>query len=94
MAIVAHTRPFVIGVDTHARNHSFAVLTAATGEQIAAKQFPTTSAGLEPRRGLGLSSHWRGPDRSMGIEGAATYGARLARVVTDAGYEGSSPWKW
>src|SRR5690625_7541406 len=46
MAIVAHTHPFVIGVDTHARNHSFTILTAATGEQIAAKQFPTTPAGL------------------------------------------------
>lgn len=87
MAIVAHTRPFVIGVDTHARNHSFAVLTAATGEQIAAKQFPTTSAGLN--RAVAWVSRLIGGDLTAlwVIEGAATYGARLARVVTDAGYE-------
>lgn len=87
MAIVAHTRPIVIGVDTHARNHSFAVLTAPTGEQIAAKQFPTTSAGL--KRAVAWVSRLIGADLTAlwVIEGAATYGARLARVVTDAGYE-------
>ena len=87
MAIVAHTRPFVIGVDTHARNHSFAVLTAATGEQIAANQFPTTSTGLN--RAVAWVSRLIGGDLTAlwVIEGAATYGARLTRVVTDAGYE-------
>lgn len=42
MAIVAHTLPFVIGVDTHSRNHSVAILAASTGEHIDTKQFPTT----------------------------------------------------
>ena len=87
MAIVAHTRPFVIGVDTHSRNHSYAILTAATGEQIAAKQFPTTPAGLN--RAVDWASRLVGGDLGTlwVIEGAAAYGARLARIVTDAGYE-------
>ncbi|MGK0720925.1 hypothetical protein [Leucobacter sp. W1478] len=34
MAIVAHTRPFVIGVDTHARNHAISILACPTGEVI------------------------------------------------------------
>lgn len=87
MAIVAHTRPFVIGVDTHSRNHSYAILAAATGEQIAAKQFPTTPDGLN--RAVDWASRLIGGDlvALWVIEGAATYGARLARIVTDAGYE-------
>ena len=87
MAIVAHTRPFVIGVDTHARNHSYAILTAATGELIAAKDFPTTPAGLT--RALNWVSRLTGGDLAAlwVIECAATFGARLARTVTDVGYE-------
>lgn len=46
MAIVAHTHPFVIGVDTHARNHALAILAAPTGEVIDDAQFPATPAGL------------------------------------------------
>ena len=40
MTIVAHAHPFVIGVDTHARNHVLAILTA-TGEVLDTGQFPT-----------------------------------------------------
>ena len=27
MTIVAHSHPFVVGVDTHARNHVYAIIT-------------------------------------------------------------------
>lgn len=37
MTIVAHTRPFVIGADTHARTHTIAILAAPTGEVIASE---------------------------------------------------------
>lgn len=87
MATIAHTRPFVIGVDTHARSHSYAILTAATGELIAAKEFPTTPAAL--KRALDWVARLTGGDLATlwVVEGAATYGARLARTATDAGYE-------
>ncbi len=86
MATIAHTHPFVIGVDTHARSHSYAILTAATGERIAAKEFPTTPTGL--KRAVDWVSRLTGGDLATlwVIEGAATFGARLARTVTDAGY--------
>src|SRR5690625_6549750 len=64
MTIVAHAHPFVIGVDTHARNHVLAIL-AATGEIIDTGQFPTTAAGLARtiawvgrRTGEDLASLW------------------------------------
>lgn len=87
MTIVAHAHPFVIGVDTHARTHTLAVLVAATGELVATDQFPTTDAGLHRaatwaarRTGGELSTLWV-------IEGVASYGARLAATVGQAGFE-------
>lgn len=87
MAIVAHAYPFVIGVDAHARNHTYAILAAATGELLASEEFPTTPAGL--RRALTwVARRTRGDLAALWvIECIATYGARLARNVADAGYE-------
>lgn len=86
MAIVAHTHPFVIGVDTHARNHAVSVLACPLGEIFAEAQFPATRAGLvravswaRRRTGGDLDTLWV-------IEGTGTYGARLAREAIDAGY--------
>lgn len=87
VTIVAHTYPFVVGVDTHARTHTFAILIAATGELICTEQFPATAAGMDravawaARRTAGdLATLWV-------IEGIGTYGARLAAAVNRAGYE-------
>jgi transposase len=87
MTIVAHAHPFVIGVDTHARTHTLAVLVAATGELVATEQFPATGAGMDravawaARRTDGeLATLWV-------IEGVATYGAHLASAAKRAGYE-------
>ena len=87
MAVVAHTHPFVIGVDTHARNHAISILACPHGAMLDEAQFPATSAGLARatswagrRTGGDLGALWV-------IEGTGTYGARLARVVADTGYE-------
>jgi transposase len=87
VAIVAHAYPFVIGVDTHARTHTYAILAAATGELLAAEQFPTTPAGL--KRALAWVARLTGGDLAAlwVIECIATYGARVARAVADASYE-------
>lgn len=86
MSIVAHTRPFVIGVDAHARTHAVAILACPTGEVLDEGQFPATAAGMQRaiawvarRTGADLDAIWI-------IEGVGTYGARLARAVADAGY--------
>ena len=77
MSIVAHTRPFVIGVDAHARTHALAVLACPTGVVLDEAQFPATTAGLARavawvarRTGADLDALWV-------IEGVGTYGARL-----------------
>lgn len=87
MSIVAHSHPFVVGVDTHARNHVYAIITAATGVLEDTQEFPTTAAGIKRaiawvarRTGADLATLWV-------IEGAASYGAILAGTVAGAGYE-------
>ena len=86
MAIVAHTHPFVIGVDTHARNHALAILAAPNGELIDDAQFPATTAGLA--RAVAWAARRTGGDLAAlwVIEGTGTYGAQLARAAADAGY--------
>lgn len=87
MTIVAHTRPFVIGVDTHARAHTLAILKTPTGEVIASEQFPTTDAGMH-RAITWAGRRTRGEaDALWVIEGVATHGARFASLVTDTGYQ-------
>jgi len=86
MAIVAQTHPFVIGVDTHARNHALSILACPHGEIVDEAMFPATSAGLA--RAVSWAGHRTGGDLDVlwVIEGIGTYGARLARAAADAGY--------
>lgn len=85
MTTVAHSCPFVIGVDTHARTHTYAVL-AASGEHLTTEAFPNTHAGraraiacVARRTGGDLGALWV-------IEGTGSYGALLAGTVARAGY--------
>lgn len=87
MSIVAHSHPFVVGVDTHARNHVYAIIAATTGELLDTRDFPTTSTGIKRaiawvarRTGADLAALWV-------IEGAASYGAVLAGAVITEGYQ-------
>lgn len=86
MTIVAHHHPFVIGADTHARSHAISILKSPTGELVDEAQFPATSAGLT--RAITWAARRTGGDLAAlwVIEGAGTYGARLARAASDAGY--------
>ncbi|WP_402464646.1 IS110 family RNA-guided transposase [Isoptericola aurantiacus] len=87
VTIVAHTRPFVIGVDTHARNHALSILATPHGESVDEAEFPATRTGMARalewvgrRTGGDLEALWV-------IECSASYGAQLARAVTKAGYQ-------
>lgn len=87
MPVVAHSYPYVIGVDTHAKNHVYAVVSTATGQLLEIRDFPTTSSGISwaiawvaRRTEADLAALWV-------IEGAGSYGAILAGAVGAAGYE-------
>lgn len=55
MTIVSHAHQFVVGVDTHAKNHVYAIIDATTGEHLDTRDFPTSIAGIK-RHGIGLES--------------------------------------
>ncbi|MDR0417248.1 MAG: IS110 family transposase [Propionibacteriaceae bacterium] len=84
MPIVAHTCPFVVGVDTHARTHTLVILTGK-GEHVDQAQFPSSPAGL--RRAVDWTGRRTGdaPDTLWAVEGISSYGAALARLAAEAG---------
>jgi hypothetical protein len=86
MSIVAHSHPFVVGVDTHARNHVYAILAATTGALLDSRAFPTNAAGIN--RAINWVARRTGADADTlwVIEGAATFGAILAGTVAAHGY--------
>ncbi|BCW73548.1 hypothetical protein NicSoilB8_45920 (plasmid) [Arthrobacter sp. NicSoilB8] len=82
---VAHTHSFVIGVDTHARTHTYAVLTS-NGEHLGTEAFPNTHTGRA--RAIAWAARRTGGDLGAlwVIEGIGSYGAHLARQTGLAGY--------
>lgn len=87
MSIVSQTYAFVVGVDTHAKKHVYAIISTTTGEHLDARDFPTTTAGIQ--RAIAWAGKRTGGDAETlwVIEGAASYGAVLAAAVTSAGYQ-------
>ncbi len=93
MSIIAQLFTFIVGVDTHARNHVYAVICAVTGRHIATRDFPTTTAGIN--RAISWVGRHTGGDLNTlwVVEGAASYGAILTGTVTNEGYEVvEAPW--
>jgi len=90
MTIVSHTvakmYSFVVGVDTHAKKHVYAIMTN-TGEHLETRDFPTTSTGI--KRAITWAGRRTGGDVNTlwVVEGTSSYGAVLTGAVTDAGYK-------
>ncbi|MCW2134097.1 Transposase IS116/IS110/IS902 family protein [Arthrobacter sp. VKM Ac-2550] len=74
-----------MGVDTHARNHVYAILAAKTGELIDTQAFPTTGAGINRAIAWVARRTNADADTLWVIEGAASYGAVLAGTVAAEG---------
>ena len=87
MTIVAHSRPFIVGVDAHAKSHTLSILVAATGELVDVQQFHASEAAMA--RAVAWVARRTGGDLAVlwVIEGVGSYGARLASIVVDVGYE-------
>jgi hypothetical protein len=86
MSIVAHSRPFVVGVDTHARNHVYAILAPQTGALVDTGSFPATAAGINRAISWVARRTEADLDTLWVIEGAASYGAVLAGIVAGHSY--------
>ncbi|WP_043471870.1 IS110 family transposase [Arthrobacter sp. Rue61a] len=87
MSVVAQTYDYVVGIDTHAKTHTLAIISTLTGGEIANETFPSTSAGM------GRALTWisrrsaADPERTLiSMEGTGSYGAKLRHVAAEAGY--------
>lgn len=78
---------YVVGVDTHAATHSFAIAAAPNGALVDQASFPTTPAGLRRARDW-IARRTNGDLDGVLIsaEGTGSYGAVLGDVLADAGY--------
>jgi transposase len=83
--LVADTYDLLIGVDTHAANHTFAIIDATTGASAEHREFPTSPAGL--RRAVTWVQH-RTADRTVLVlvDGIGSYGAVLTEQLSTAGF--------
>ncbi|WP_415854101.1 IS110 family transposase [Sinomonas sp. G460-2] len=83
MTIVAERYEHVIGVDTHARTHTYAILDAGTGRTADSATFPTSPAGLG--RAVAWIQRRTAGNVLVAIEGTGSYGANLARTLQSEG---------
>ena len=85
MPIVAENYRFVVGVDTHAATHSYAIV-AASGALIDQRTFPTTAAGLARAAAWIDGSASTPAEVLIAAEGSNSYGAVMAEQLAKAGY--------
>lgn len=85
--IVAEHFGFVVGIDTHAKTHTLAIINATSGGEIANETFPATAAG--GNRALSwILRHTKGSAQTvlLSMEGTGSYGAKLRQQASDAGF--------
>ena len=83
MPIVADEYTHVIGVDTHSRTHTYAVIESATGRLLGSETFPTSAPGLA-RAVKWVRRQSEGGRILAAIEGTNSYGAGLVSAMDDA----------
>ena len=90
MSIVAEHFAFVVGVDTHARSNTYAIITTRTGARLDAAAFPNSQAGIA--RALSWMMRRCGENHPLlVIEGIGSYGAALRRAAVSQGLEVVEP---
>lgn len=84
---VARAYLFVVGVDTHARQHTYSIVEAATGAQVDTRSFPTTAAGLS-RAGAWIARRTADTPSAVliSMEGTGSFGRMAAAHLAGAGY--------
>lgn len=83
MSTVAEEFTHVVGVDTHAKTHTYAILASTTGHVTATGTFPASPAGISCALAW-ASRRTTGKSLFFSVEGASSYGADLTRALTAA----------
>lgn len=85
MSIVAHLFQHVVGIDTHARTHTYCLLDATTGAVMDTASFPASKAGHA--RAIGWIERRSSGSVLAAVEGTSSYGAGIAAALTQAGID-------
>ncbi|MDR6689080.1 transposase [Arthrobacter sp. 1088] len=86
--IVAEHFGFVVGIDTHAKTHTLAIIDTPTGGEMANETFPATTTG--GNRALSWILRCTGASAEqvlLSMEGTGWYGAKLRQQASDAGFQ-------
>lgn len=83
MALIADRYDYVIGVDTHARTHTFVIIECRTGGPIGSRVFPASRAGTA--RAVAWIARRAPSSVFAAVEGTSSYGAQLTSALTEAG---------
>ncbi|WP_426624506.1 IS110 family transposase [Leifsonia sp. McL0607] len=85
MTNVADQYEFVVGVDTHAKTHTYAVVETTTARTLDTATFPTSPTGLS--RALAWMRRRARGSTLVAMEGTGSYGANLTRAALAAGLD-------
>ncbi|MBA4867355.1 IS110 family transposase [Streptomyces sp. PSKA54] len=85
MPIVAELFEYVVGIDTHARTHTYCVLACATGAVVDTATFPTSKAGQT--RAVSWITRRTGGSVLAAVEGTSSYGATITKTILEAGID-------
>lgn len=85
LTIVAELFEHVVGIDTHARTHTYCLIAAATGAVIETATFPTTKAGNA--RAISWIVRRTSGSVLAAVEGTSSYGAGITAALGEAGFD-------
>ncbi len=80
MTIVAEKYRYVIGIDTHAQTHTYAIIESRTGACQSCQAFPVSAAGI--KRAIAWIQRYTSGEILAGVEGTRSYGAFIAKALT------------
>ncbi|MGF3057461.1 IS110 family transposase [Microbacterium sp. YY-01] len=86
MELVAEQFEHVVGIDTHARTHTYCVIHSRTGAVIDTATFPTSSAG-NARALDWIVRRTGGTTALAAIEGTSSYGASITTQLMNTGFD-------
>lgn len=81
MTIVAEACDYVIGIDTHSRTHTYAIINTATGARTGCEAFPVKSNGIN--RAIAWIRRNSHGNTLAAVEETNSYGSSVRRTLTD-----------
>ncbi|MGU3587225.1 transposase [Rhodococcus sp. C26F] len=86
MTTVAERFDHVVGIDTHARSHTYCLVATRTGAVVDTATFPTTAAGIS-RATSWVSRRSNRTTLLAAVEGTSSHGAGITAVLAAAGID-------